>query len=134
MSKNQKAGAVSYPDAYPGFLLETSDIDSYLTKRDKNFVGTYPKGDIPKIKKMMENKKYASSVINLSDGQGSHWVVLIKDNGNYYWIDPLGAVPPKIAIKQLKPLRYNKIIYQNATDATCGLWCIKIILHWKKNR
>lgn len=134
MSKvcKQKGGAVNHPDQYPGFLLETSDINNYLKKRDKDFVGTYSKAQIPEVKKMMEGKKIASACINLDDAAGSHWIALIYDNGTYYWIDPLGAIPPKIAIKELKPLRYNKIIYQDARDATCGLWVIKIILHWKQ--
>ncbi len=134
MSKIKKGkGAVGNPDQYPGFLLETSDIDDYLNKRDKGFVGTYSKGQLPEVKKLMEAKVHSSAVINLDDNQGSHWIALIYDNGTYYWIDPLGAVPPKIAIKELTPLKWSSEIYQDATDASCGLFAIKIILKWRKN-
>ena len=126
-------GAVDHPDQWPGFLLETSDINDYLKKRmgDK-FVGTYSKGQLPEVKKMMDGKPYATAVINLDDNAGSHWIALIWDKGTYHWIDPLGGVPPKIALKVLKPLRYSSEIYQDATDASCGLWAIKIIIDWKQ--
>jgi hypothetical protein len=133
MSKIKKGkGAVSHPGQYPGFLLQTADINEYLTKRVKGFVGTYSKGEILKVKKLMDGKDFASAVINLDDNAGSHWIALILDKGTYLWIDPLGAIPPKIAIKELKPLRYSSEIYQDVTDASCGLWAIKIILDWKK--
>ena len=125
-------GAVANPGQWPYYLLETSDIDDYLHKRDSGFVGTYSKSQIPKVKKMMEGKSWASAVINLDDNAGSHWCALIKDGDTYYWIDPLGGIPPKIVIKELHPLRYSNTIYQDATDSSCGLWAIRIILHWKK--
>jgi hypothetical protein len=125
-------GAIAF-DKKPFFLLETSDINNYLSKRDKNFVGTFSKKDIPKIMKTMEKRPYASSVINLDDHSGTHWVVLIRDKGTWFWIDPLGATPPKIAHEYLKPLKFNESILQDANGAECGLYCIKIILDWLKN-
>lgn len=125
-------GAVPHPDQKPGFLLETSDIDNYLKSRDPSFVGTFSKGQIPKIMNKMQSMGKSSAVINLDDNAGSHWVALIFQDGKWYWLDPLGSVPPKIAINRLSPLVYSDEIYQDASGAECGLYAIKFILDWNK--
>jgi len=124
-------GAVEHSQK-PGFLLQTSDIDDYLKQRVPNFVGTYSKSHIPRLKKQMEKMKQAFAVINLDDNQGSHWITLVHENGNWFWLDPLGAVPPKIAIKHLNPY-WNEDIYQDASGAECGIYAIGQILNWIKN-
>jgi len=108
-------GAVAH-NQVPGFLLQTSDIDDYLKQRVPNFVGTYSKKNIPKLKKAMERMPQSFAVINLDDNQGSHWVSLVHENGNFFWLDPLGSIPPKIAMKHLDPY-WNEDIYQRADGA-----------------
>ena len=124
-------GAVEHSQK-PGFLLQTSDIDDYLKPRVPNFVGTFSKKFVPKLKKQMEKMKTAYAVINLDDNAGSHWVVMIHDNGKFFWVDPLGAAPPKIAMNHLDPY-WSETIYQDATGAECGLYAIKIIQNWAQN-
>ena len=124
-------GAVEHSQK-PGFLLQTSDIDDYLKQRVPNFVGTFSKAHIPKLKKEMEKMDQAFAVINLDDNAGSHWITLVHENGDWFWIDSLGAIPPKIAMKHLNPY-WSEEIYQDASGAECGLYSIAFILNWRKN-
>jgi hypothetical protein len=57
----------------------------------------------------------------------------VQENGIFFWLDPLGSCPPKIALQSLDPLYWNEEIYQDASGAECGLYAIAQILNWKKN-
>ncbi len=80
----------------------------------------------------MEKMSQSFAVINLDDHAGSHWVSLVHENGNWFWLDPLGSVPPKIAMKHLNPF-WSEEIYQRADGAECGLYALQFILNWRKN-
>lgn len=77
----------------------------------------------------MRNKKNAYCVFNLDDssGAGTHWTAMAKTNGAYKYFDSFGC-PPSLEIKRMFNPHYNKTIYQDIKDATCGLWVIKFIL------
>ena len=95
---------------------------------------------ISKSQSNLINPKNKYYIINLenSNQSGSHWVCLILNNKNAYYIDSFGIFPPEEVENRLNKLNYtiyyNDTDYQNLNSSSCGLFCLGAIQFLKLNK
>jgi len=88
-------------------------------------------------------KKNMNFILNLQDeddnGNGSHWVALLKRGSNFFYFDSFGAKPHKRIInlchnlsKCKGTITYNNYIIQNITTEICGYYCFGLLYYCKK--
>ena len=76
-------------------------------------------------------------IVNLqnSNERGSHWTVLIKRKGKYFYSDSFGAPPPQTLIDNLKinsdNLFFNDHQIQDVDSTLCGYFAIYFLLCFK---
>jgi hypothetical protein len=114
-------------------MLNGSDIEGYLGRRKKDFVGVFSRDEVGELAGKLQQAPTGSAVINMDDsaGQGTHWVAVRKrKSGRVDYFDSFGAVPPKEVIQAFgdKPLYFSDDVYQSLDAVDCGVWVIKFIL------
>jgi hypothetical protein len=103
------------------------DIYKRLSK-SPGFVGVF---SVDKLPRQLPDDS-CGGVINLdvSTGQGTHWVAFFKDKGGgAEYFDPLGDTPPQRIESFLirhSPMgvTYNRVPYQSERSILCGNFCI----------
>jgi hypothetical protein len=104
-------------------------------KKQKIFIGVYPRDKIPKI------KSYPSCFIlntDTSTEPGEHWLaVYVDQNNECYFFDSYGNSPKFFGLdnyfSQFKTLTWNKIKLQGNSN-NCGLYCILFLLYKSHNK
>ena len=123
------------------FFKELNNLDNYpmsnlkideILKRDKNYIGTYSKDNVPIL------KNNQSTIINLqdSDKNGSHWVSYKKIGNKIYYFDSY-AVPfvNNIIKNQYPKHKFICNIYriQSMDSNQCDRFCILFVKSNIKN-
>lgn len=105
------------------------EIESLL-KHIKSFKGCFCKNQLKGIKPF----KNGSMIINLDDveGDGTHWSVIIVEDGIATYIDSFAQPPPKDVLKFLSRISnkgyFNVNCIQKLNSSKCGYYCMYFIL------
>lgn len=112
----------------PDRPLSSQDIIKYAGKLKINhFRGVFSRDNLPK-------KPYAieCGILNLdiSSGDGSHWVAFYKNKDKVVYFDSFGDLPPPIELQhyfsQFK-IVYNYSNYQDFNTFNCGHLCLEFL-------
>ena len=110
-----------------------------LSKKLKltNYRGAISRDQLPQF----PVKKRESFILNLQkagDGNGSHWVGLIKDGNKVFYFDSYGGPQPNDVCNRYPDLRVisSTFIAQNTNDDVyCGILSLYVIYYyWKRGR
>ena len=114
--------------------LDTLQLDKTITA--PGFLGAFPYDQIP----TKPGIKLFSLIINVDSSKlpGSHWIVLLFKEQQYYFFDSYGRsfkdiTFPAMFTKTIKNyigstrFRYNKKLLQQFTSNVCGEYCVFFI-------
>ena len=81
-------------------------------------------------------------IINLqssTEGTGDHWLLLILNKKNSFYIDSFGQPPPNEVnnfVKRFNPKHfgYNTTQIQDLHSKDCGYFCLGFLLYYKHNK
>lgn len=109
-------------------LVEILKIDVFIP-----FSGVYRVNEIPDT--FFQYPGYTYVIINLdTEGMGTHWTVLMKDENNYYYNDSFGMGLPDILLNKIKEkgngtLFWSNIQRQPIDSNRCGWFCLLFVIH-----
>lgn len=122
-------------------LVEILKIDVFIP-----FSGVYRVNEIPDSFFQYPGSTYV--IINLdTEGMGTHWTVLMKDENNYYYNDSFGMGLPDVLLDKIKEkgngteFRQNQNVLQSRTlfwsniqrqpidSNRCGWFCLLFVIH-----
>ena len=71
-----------------------------------------------------------------TQGDGTHWLVLIIKGNNCLYFDSFGMIPRKeiITFCKGKRLGYSTYIIQDIDSTQCGLYCIALLHFMQSNK
>ncbi len=89
--------------------------------------------------KSLNKSKNMKLIVNLqssSQGDGTHWLVLIIKGSNCLYFDSFGVIPCKEIIRFCKGKRlgYSAYIIQDINSTQCGLYCIALLHFMQYNK
>jgi hypothetical protein len=127
---NISIGAVVLPNK-PLSNFELLDAVKKLNISD--FRGVFLRDTLPK-----KPKKKECGILNLdvSSGNGTHWVAWYKNGNEKYYFDSYGIQPPTEIKEYLKrgPIFYNTEQIQPINQVFCGHLCLYIIKQLSKGK
>lgn len=111
--------------------LTTDDIDIMLKSTYVDYLGTFPKDQLPKTISTGQ-----ACIINLDnhDGAGTHWVAVFCGYDYCEYFDSYGIIPPPIIRKFMRSSRLemiystNEIQPLNNNSILCGYYCVLYII------
>jgi len=83
---------------YPIRALSNFEIEDYCMKKGIPLNGVMSK-DLLDDTPMKNGDTYVLNLDN-SDGNGTHWVCLVKNKSTVLYYDPFGVVPPESVLKK----------------------------------
>ncbi len=113
-------------------ILSNFDIDKLCKKLKIPLVGVFSKDELP------AQRQAGFYIVNMqssvdefgNDLSGTHWVGFgIFTNGESFYFDSFGVVPPQEVenyLKPFKPVPYNNLEIQAITSTDCGWWCVGV--------
>ena len=89
--------------------------------------------------KSLNKSKNMKLIVNLqssTQGDGTHWLVLIMKGNNCLYFDSFGMIPCKEIIRYCKGKRlgYSAYIIQDIDSTQCGLFCIALLHFIQTNK
>jgi len=113
-------------------MLSNFDLYDMASQNNIKLDGVIFKNDLPTIRK----KQNMNIIINLADdGEGTHWVCLVRRNNKFFYFDSFGVSPPEIVRKYCKKnLACNTYICQNLNSQMCGWFCFGLIYYITNNK
>ena len=116
-------------------MLSNTDLYKMAKDYDVKIDEIIYKDDIMNISKKLNMNIIINLQDSSSEGNGTHWTILIKRNNKYFYFDSFGANCPNI-VKQYcqKNLGCNNYIVQNINSETCGYFCFALLLYLKHNK
>lgn len=107
--------------------LSNKDIINIL--RDKKIIlnGCMMSDDLP----MKMIKGFYVLNLDKKGNNGTHWTALYYggNDGDNYYFDSMGVLPPEDLEKKIKNYKYNDKQYQSIDDTSCGFYCIAFIMN-----
>jgi len=114
---------------YPIRALSNFEIEDYCMKKGIPLNGVMSK-DLLDDTPMKNGDTYVLNLDN-SDGNGTHWVCLVKNKSTVLYYDPFGVVPPESVLKKIKNTKgrcyYSQEINQDLDSVLCGYYCLSLI-------
>lgn len=103
------------------------DILKKILPKKANFLGVFSADTLPRTRKMA-----FSLIVNTdtSDQPGTHWQVIHVTRGKAYFFCSLGHKMNKYIksyLKKYTTIATNRSPPQNASETTCGAYCIFVI-------
>lgn len=95
------------------------------------FIGVFSRNDLPRKINLNE-----TAIVNLdiSSGEGTHWVAYVKRKDEVFYFDSYGDLrPPKELVRyflsdgRVKHIYYNYTSYQKYNSYICGHLCLMFI-------
>src|SRR5271163_4324739 len=108
----------------PESALSNIDIEKYIELfKIKNFRGCYMRNELAKLR--ANTVECGVLNLNLSSEPGSHWTCWFQNNGNKYYFNSFGLLPPKELVDCLgSPILFSTFLLQRMSDKNCGKWCV----------
>jgi hypothetical protein len=109
--------------------LSNFEIEEYCMKKGLPLKGVMSK-DLLDNTALKNGDVY---VLNLdtTDGNGTHWVCLMKNKGISLYYDPFGVEPPESVLAKIKNTKgrcyYSQEVNQDLDSVLCGYYCLSII-------
>ena len=101
-------------------LANLEIIDAAKKLSLEGFRGVFLRDTLPTKRKLNE-----CGVLNLSSGDGTHWVTWLKKGKEKFYFDSYGVQPPSELIDYLKSLIfYNSERVQQNGEVFCGHLCL----------
>lgn len=112
--------------------MRTTELWDMGTKYVPNFIGVFPLDKMPKYLAAPANFIINTQTHNLP---GEHWLaVSYQKGGHVFAFDSFGYYYPLLLQNYLQKLKrtgsvsYNKIPFQDASEDTCGHYCIAYLI------
>jgi hypothetical protein len=100
--------------------MSESELKNESKKLGIPLHGIYSKDNLPESK----NGYYIVNMQDSTDGNGTHWVAMIKDNDNNFYFDSFGCIAPIEVCNFLKDFKYNEKEIQDVDSKACGWYCL----------
>ena len=96
------------------------------------FLGVYPLNELPR--RVIHRPAFLIVNTQTADLPGRHWLCLLLFNGGYGEVFNSAGQPPPTAVarwmnRMAHVWTYNHETYQSPGTATCGAYCVYVILH-----
>jgi hypothetical protein len=114
-------------------MKSLSDYDIYQILKKNNLIinGIYTKDKLPS---KLKNGFYIINMQDSTDGNGTHWTILLKNNNTIIYYDSFGVVGPETLTKRFKKYYYSLLQCQNVASSSCGFFIIFFIYFMYNNR
>jgi hypothetical protein len=122
-----------------GNNVTTSDDIDKMCSNIRNYRGCFT---VDELKKSLDSDSESDSdsdseqlqngfyVINLNGT--SHWTMLCKDKGKFYYYDSFGFPPPQKLEDMIKDYYWNDRENQDLNQTSCGYYCVACIQYLNK--
>ena len=104
--------------------MSESELRNESKKRKIPLNGIYSKDNLPEPS---INGYFIVNMQNSIDGNGTHWIAMIKDNNNNYYFDSFGCIAPVEICNYLNDFKYNEKEIQDVDSKACGWFCLDFL-------